>query len=302
MTTEIRPCQQIGVKRICFLVDLDKTRAKILDNFVWAVATKEIPIKVWKKEWKTLQLPEDKVAKILDGLAAYAIYAGMTPDAGEYLPNMVPMSQPARTVALSKGKELLERYKTQAEIEEAAEKAGKPLTGAALMSVVKRELAKVSAEDGLRGLDTPPEQLSEPGTGNTATEDGEVTQDKPAGRVARRTETKKAKQIKTLAAEVTKDLTEAEQAGENPAKIMKSRPPVERSKGFDPAKLKGSDGEYKSVSAMFKGLVLENVGKKKPLTDDQIFEKVKAKFGIDESKRGYVQWNRNWLKKEGVIA
>jgi len=54
-------------------------------------------------------------------------------------------------------------------------------------------------------------------------------------------------------------------------------------------------GEKKhSASAMFQDLIME--GK---LTDDQIFEKVKAEFNLDDSKRGYTKWYRNHLAKQG---
>lgn len=61
------------------------------------------------------------------------------------------------------------------------------------------------------------------------------------------------------------------------------------------AKEPKATGEKKeSAAQMFKDLIME--GK---LTDDKIFEKVAAKFNLDESKRGYVKWYRNWLVKDG---
>lgn len=54
-------------------------------------------------------------------------------------------------------------------------------------------------------------------------------------------------------------------------------------------------GEKKhSASAMFQDLIME--GK---LTDDQIFDKVKAEFNLDDSKKSYVKWYRNHLTKQG---
>lgn len=50
-----------------------------------------------------------------------------------------------------------------------------------------------------------------------------------------------------------------------------------------------------SAAQMFQDLIMQ--GK---LTDDQIFEKVQAQFGLDEKKRGYVKWYRNHLKKQGA--
>lgn len=49
-----------------------------------------------------------------------------------------------------------------------------------------------------------------------------------------------------------------------------------------------------SAAQMFKDLIME--GK---LTDDKIFEKVAARFGLDADKRGHVRWYRNWLVRNG---
>lgn len=60
-----------------------------------------------------------------------------------------------------------------------------------------------------------------------------------------------------------------------------------------PAKAANSE-KRESAAQMFQDLIM--AGK---LTDDQIFEKVQEKFGLDEKKRGYVKWYRNHLKKQG---
>lgn len=49
-----------------------------------------------------------------------------------------------------------------------------------------------------------------------------------------------------------------------------------------------------TAAGMFRQLIRE--GK---LSDDAIFKKVQAKFGLDDSKRSYVGWYRNQLKKAG---
>ena len=68
--------------------------------------------------------------------------------------------------------------------------------------------------------------------------------------------------------------------------VVKTKPTAK------PAKV----GEKKpSAAQMFQDLIM--AGK---LTDDQIFEKVQAEFGLDEKKRGYVKWYRNHLKKQGA--
>jgi hypothetical protein len=69
-----------------------------------------------------------------------------------------------------------------------------------------------------------------------------------------------------------------------------------KGKAAKPAKAPAEKAGEKRESAaqMFQDLIM--AGK---LTDDQIFEKVQEKFGLDEKKRGYVKWYRNHLKKLG---
>ncbi len=74
-------------------------------------------------------------------------------------------------------------------------------------------------------------------------------------------------------------------------KVSREPAPKAKAATTKPAKA----GEKKSSAAqMFQDLIM--AGK---LTDDQIFEKVQAEFGLDEKKRGYVKWYRNHLKKQG---
>ena len=54
-----------------------------------------------------------------------------------------------------------------------------------------------------------------------------------------------------------------------------------------------------SASSRFKELIMANASAKKPLTDDEIFAKVAAEFNLDDSKRTYVAWYRNDLRKKG---
>lgn len=61
-----------------------------------------------------------------------------------------------------------------------------------------------------------------------------------------------------------------------------------------PGKAPGARVGGETASRMFQDLIME--GK---LTDDQIFAKVKAKFDLDDKKRGYVKWYRNNLAKQG---
>lgn len=79
-----------------------------------------------------------------------------------------------------------------------------------------------------------------------------------------------------------------------PTKTTKAEKPA--TKAAKPAAKPAKTGEKKpSAAQMFQDLIM--AGK---LTDDQIFEKVQAEFGLDEKKRGYVKWYRNHLKKQGT--
>ena len=49
-----------------------------------------------------------------------------------------------------------------------------------------------------------------------------------------------------------------------------------------------------TAASRFQDLIME--GKK---TDDQIFATVQKEFGLDDSKRSYVKWYRNYLTKQG---
>lgn len=104
-----------------------------------------------------------------------------------------------------------------------------------------------------------------------ATAKKQTTAEKPAATKAAKPAAKKAAPVKTAKAE--KPAAKAAKPAAKPAKA----------------------GEKKmSAAQMFQDLIM--AGK---LTDDQIFEKVQAEFGLDEKKRGYVKWYRNHLKKQG---
>lgn len=68
-----------------------------------------------------------------------------------------------------------------------------------------------------------------------------------------------------------------------------------------PKKEAAASGEKKerkpreSAAAMFQELIMSGAH-----SDDAIFKKVQAKFGLDDSKRTYVAWYRNYLKKQGM--
>ena len=87
----------------------------------------------------------------------------------------------------------------------------------------------------------------------------------------------------------------AKKAAAKPTEVHAGRRAVDPVVKAKPAEKPAKPGEKKmSAAQMFQDLIM--AGK---LTDDQIFEKVQAEFGLDEKKRGYVKWYRNHLKKQG---
>lgn len=75
---------------------------------------------------------------------------------------------------------------------------------------------------------------------------------------------------------------------------------VSAAKSDDAKKTGGSEktGNLKkpevSAAARFQELIMRGT-----MTDDQIFQAVQTEFNLPDSKRGYVQWYRNHLKKQG---
>lgn len=87
----------------------------------------------------------------------------------------------------------------------------------------------------------------------------------------------------------------AKKAAAKPIEAKAGRRAIDPVVKTKPAEKPAKTGEKKmSAAQMFQDLIM--AGK---LTDDQIFEKVQAEFGLDEKKRGYVKWYRNHLKKQG---
>jgi len=102
----------------------------------------------------------------------------------------------------------------------------------------------------------------------------------------------------------TNDETTATKKVAAKEKVAAKSPKIEKSiKGLKPTEAPAKktespkpSGEKKlTASKMFQDLIME--GK---LTDAKIFEKVQAKFGLDDSKFSYVKWYRNDLKKRGM--
>lgn len=99
------------------------------------------------------------------------------------------------------------------------------------------------------------------------------------------------------AATASTKATKAASTKANSKTTVKKEPAAKKApmpkKAPAPKKINGEKRE--SAAQMFKDLIME--GK---LTDAQIFAKVKAKYGLDDSKAGYVKWYRNHLDKQGM--
>jgi hypothetical protein len=291
MTTAIVTCKRKSGPTNGFLVGEDEGHAYVLDYFVWAVHTKPIPMEEWKRDWVRTTLPPDKIEKMFESLKQSAIVVGATPEGMAKLAELIPVTKEEQRFALDKGYQTLQRHKTAADAERHAdEQKLRKLAGAPLASMYKKEIALLEARLGktAQQVETVP-VAEEVGTAEVATETV-----KPKRQPKAKTDPT-AEKVRKLATEATEELAEAEKRGVNPAKAMK-RPAPGKTEGFNPTKLKGVDGKYKSASAMFKGLILEA-----KLSDDKIFQAVQKQFGLSDDKRSYVQWNRNWLKKEGII-
>ena len=101
-------------------------------------------------------------------------------------------------------------------------------------------------------------------------------------------------EMATTKKQVTAEKPAANPAAKKAAPAKATKPAV--AKAAKPAAKPAKAGEKKpSAAQMFQDLIMAS-----KLTDDQIFEKVQAKFGLDEKKRGYVKWYRNHLKKSGA--
>jgi hypothetical protein len=89
------------------------------------------------------------------------------------------------------------------------------------------------------------------------------------------------------------NLTDGEIAMATKAKKVKDKKVAAKAAKKTAAK-GGEKAPRESAAAMFTDLIMAGT-----LTDDKIFEKVQAKFGLSDDKRKYVAWYRNKLTKDG---
>lgn len=122
---------------------------------------------------------------------------------------------------------------------------------------------------------------------NINANEANMAKTKAAQKEAVETETKASKKAK---AEKPAETTKSGKGKAKPDLKVVSDPdiiPLKKSKA------KG-DKTKRTVATAFRELIME--GK---LTDEKIFAKVQAEFGLDDSRKSYVKWYRNDLKNKG---
>lgn len=109
------------------------------------------------------------------------------------------------------------------------------------------------------------------------------------------------KKAARAAAPVKADKKPAKAAG----KAAKAAPVKDEKKATKPAKAAKAPGEKKergpTAAKKFQELLMQEGSKKGVCkhTDDEIFAAVQKEFGLDDGKRSYVKWYRNYLTKQG---
>jgi hypothetical protein len=283
---------------VSLAVEVDKHWLVVLSNkvsFVHAV--------VWEREefehdYHEARLVSDGIDMVLRQFRGYANSVGMTPEAAVYLPKLIKMSAEEIQNAITTGLATQQRIQKEARIMAQADgnisgKAPRKLGGAAAAAVAKKEQRLAAEAKILAGAVSDDQAKTEtPATADATLPKAKPARKKPADKAAPAAKTPKGKKEP----EVTKDTPKARDA----AKIIKGKArsdaQVSLDGAFDPSKLKNSDGDYKSASAMFKGLLYE--GK---LSDKDIAKQVDKKFSLGETKSNdYVKWNRGWFRRQGV--
>lgn len=286
---------------VSLAVEVDKHWLVVLSNKVSFIHAKLWERDEFEADYHEARLVSDGVDYVLRQFRGYANSVGMTPEAAVYLPKLVKMTAEEIRNAIILGLATQQRIQKEARIMAQADgqtlgnKAPRKLGGAALKAVQAKE-ARLAAEAKLLTAKVSDDQTK---TETADTVDATLPKAKPARKKAE-PKTAAAPAAKTPKAkkepEVTKDTPKARDA----AKILKGKArsdaQVSLDGAFDPSKLKNAEGDYKSASAMFKGLLYE--GK---LSDDAIAKQVDKKFSLGETKaKDYVKWNRGWFRRQGV--
>lgn len=273
---------------VTLVVDADTHWVVKLWNAVSFIHAKVVPREEFEQDYKPVRLVDDGVRMVLHQFRGYARTVGMTPEAAVYLTKLTEMPPADVQVAITQGLETKAKIQKEAQKMASEEqnslpsgKAPRKLAGAALKAVQRKE-ERLAAEAKSLASAVTDDKVEE--------EKADVVDARlpstPVKRSSKKGETPK----------LTKDTPSADQA----KKIIKGKAnrnaQVDPTGQFDASKLKDAQGNWRSASAMFKGLLFE--GKK---TDDQIATAVDKQFGLGEQKaKDYVKWNRGWFRRQGV--
>ena len=194
------------------------------------------------------------------------------------------------------------RIKKEAQRMEQEDKAKGTVSGAAprklagaAAAAVKRKEERLAAEAKKLAGEVSDDQTKLEASGAADARLPAQTGGRKKGETAKKPAAKKTETAKKEP-KVTKSTPSPDQAKRILKGSARSDSQVTADSQFDPSKLKNADGDYKSASAMFKGLLFE--GKK---SDDAIAKEVDKKFGLGEQKaKDYVKWNRGWFRRQGV--
>ena len=272
---------------VTMVVEQDKQIIVTLSNRVSFIDARIWGRDEFLQDYIPAKITPTAVQLCLQQFVGYARSVGCTPAAAVYLNKLGYMQGSDLHGAIIKGQETLARIKKDAKIMEQQDKdptAGKAprKLGGAAAAAVKRKEERLAAEAA---------QLA-----------GQVSEDMTKAEEAGATDARLPKTpVKRSAGKgnppkITKDTPSADAAKKIVKGKANAQAQISADGKFDPSKLKNAEGEYKSASAMFKGLLFE--GK---LSDDKIAAAVDAKFSLGEQKaKDYVKWNRGWFRREGV--
>lgn len=287
---------------IWLVVEEDKNWVVVLWNRVSFIHAEVRERAEFEKDYQLARLVSDGVKTVLRQFRGYANSVGMTPEAAVYLPKLAGMPAEEITHATTLGLATQQRIHkealkmAQAEGKEITGKAPRKLGGAAA-AAVERKQARLAAEAKILAG-----QVSEDQKAADTPEVADAKLPKASAKAGTKKDSKKPAAKKEAAKPADKGpaIAKTTPKAKDVPKILngkvRSHAQVSADGEFDPAKLKNSDGDYKSASAMFKGMLFE--GK---LSDADIAKQVDKKFSLGEAKaKDYVKWNRGWFRRQGV--
>lgn len=250
-----------------------------------------------KAFWKLYQPAEGQNPKrAAQTMVLTALTNGCAPAAMTHLEQLAVVPKAKIGTALRKGLETMATHKKEgAKMKAADEKAGKAPRKLSKAEQEAKRREELEAKDAERAYAQHIQEAED-----MARKASKKAASKPTTRKVTRSSQKAADEKPKTTKKTAPRKTAAKKA---PAKKPAAKKTPAKTKasgktklnGFDTNKLTKADGSWRSASSMFQGLLIE--GKK---SDDDIFAEVQAEFDLDDSKRSYVNWNRNHLRKLGV--